>query len=93
MIVNPWFTAEENVGLMEYLAGPPDQGLGKLRAQHGHAEPWTKTFRKIYLESANEAWNQMMRYAMPSQPERYAAVADRQFRELKASPYFERDKF
>lgn len=93
LIVNPWFSAEENAGLMEYLAGPPDRGLGKLRAQHGHPEPWIKTFGKIYIESANEAWNQMMRYAMPSQPERYAAVADRQFRELKASPYFARDKF
>jgi len=93
LIVNPWFTAEENAGLMEYLAAPADQGLGKLRAQHGHPEPWTKTFRKIYIESANEAWNQIMRYAMPSHPERYAAVADRQFREFKASPFFVRDNF
>jgi hypothetical protein len=93
LIINPWFTAEENAGLMEYLAGPADQGLGQLRAKHGRAEPWTKAFKKIYIESANEAWNQIMRYAMPSQPERYAAVADRQFRELKTSPYFARDKF
>ena len=93
LILNPWFTAEENAGLMEYLAGPADKGLGQLRAKHGRAEPWTNTFKKIYIESANEAWNQIMRYAMPSQPERYAAVADRQFRELKTSPYFARDKF
>ncbi|MEI6034486.1 MAG: hypothetical protein WCS65_09430 [Verrucomicrobiae bacterium] len=93
LVLNPWFTAEENASLMEYLGGPADKGYGKLRADHGHPEPWTKTFNKIYLESANEAWNQMMRYALPSQPETYAAVADRQFRELKKSPYYAADKF
>ncbi len=93
IILNPWFTAEENANLMDYLGAPADKGYGKLRAEHGHPEPWTKTFKKIYLESANEAWNQIMRYALPSQPETYAAVADRQFRELKKSPYYSKDKF
>ncbi len=93
LVLNPWFTAGENANLMEYLGGPADKGYGKLRAEHGHPEPWTKTFQKIYMESANEAWNQMMRYSLPSQPETYAAVADRQFRELKQSPYYSRDKF
>jgi hypothetical protein len=93
LILNPWFTAEENANLMEYLAGPPDKGYGKLRAEQGHPEPWTKVFKVIYLESANEAWNQIMRYALPSQPETYAAVADRQFSELKKSPYYSADKF
>ncbi len=93
LILNPWFTAEENANLMDYLGGPADKGYGKLRAEHGHPEPWTKTFNTIYLESANEAWNQIMRYALPGQPETYAAVADRQFREFKSSPYYSRDKF
>jgi hypothetical protein len=93
LILNPWFTAEENANLMDYLGGPADKDYGKLRAEHGHPEPWTKTFKKIYLESANEAWNQIMRYALTAQPETYAAVADRQFRELKKSPYYSRDKF
>ena len=93
LILNPWFTAEENANLMDYLGAPADKGYGKLRAEHGHPEPWTKTFDKIYLESANEAWNQIMRYALPSQPETYAAVADRQFRELKQSPFYSKDKF
>ena len=93
LILNPWFTAEEHQALMEYLAGPPDKGYGKLRAEQGRKEPWTRGFRKIYIESANEAWNQIMRYEMSGRPERYAAVADRQFRELKASPYYSRDRF
>jgi hypothetical protein len=93
LVLNPWFTAEENANLMDYLGAPPDKGYGKLRAEHGHPEPWTKTFKTIYLESANEAWNQIMRYALPGQPETYAAVADRQFRELKTSPYYSPEKF
>lgn len=93
LILNPWFTAEENANLMDYLGAPADKGYGKLRAEHGHPEPWTKSFRKIYLESANESWNQIMRYALPGQPETYAAVADRQFRELKQSPCYSKDKF
>lgn len=93
LILNPWFTAEENEKLMEYLGAPADKGYGKLRAEHGHPKPWTEVFNTIYLESANEAWNQIMRYALPSQPETYAAVADRQFRELKASPYYAKGKF
>lgn len=93
LILNPWFTAEENANLMDYLGGPADKGYGKLRAEHGHPEPWTKSFKKIYVESANEAWNQIMRYALPAQPETYAAVADRQFRELKQSPYYSKEKF
>lgn len=93
LIINPWFTTEENANLMEYLAGPADKGYGKLRAEHGHPEPWSKVFKKIYIESANEAWNQMMRYSLPSQPETYAAIADRQFHELKQSPYYAPTKF
>jgi hypothetical protein len=93
LILNPWFTAAENEKLMEYLGAPADKGYGRLRAEHGHPKPWTEVFNTIHLESANEAWNQIMRYAMPSQPETYAAVADRQFRELKASPYYSRAKF
>lgn len=93
LILNPWFTSEENARLMEYLGAPADVGYGKLRAEHGHPEPWTSVFNRIHLESANEAWNQIMRYALPSQPETYAAVSDRQFRELKASPYYSKEKF
>ncbi len=93
LILNPWFTAEENAGLMEYLAGPADKGYGKLRAEQGRTAPWTEAFETIYLESANEAWNQIMRYALPGQPETYAVVADRQFREFKASPFYQAGKF
>ena len=93
LILNPWFTAEENANLMEYLAGPADKGFGGVRAKQGHPEPYTKSFKKIYLESANEAWNSIMKYAVPGRPEIYAAISDRQFREIKQSPVFAADKF
>jgi alpha-L-arabinofuranosidase len=92
LILNPWFSAEEHAKLMEYLAAPADVGYGQLRASHGRVEPWTTAFRKIHLESANEAWNSIMRYSV-SQPEIYAAIADRQFRDLKESPYYNAAKF
>ncbi|MEI6033099.1 MAG: hypothetical protein WCS65_02310 [Verrucomicrobiae bacterium] len=93
LVLNPWFTAQENANLMEYLGGPADKGFGALRAKQGHPEPYTKTFKKIYLESNNEAWNGIMKYSVPGRPEVYAAIADRQFSELKKSPVFSAEKF
>lgn len=93
LILNPWYTAEENAGLMEYLAGPADKGYGALRAKQGHPEPYTKSFKKIYIESANEAWNQIMKYQVSGKPLIYAAMADRQFSELKSSPLYSKEKF
>lgn len=93
LIVNPFFTADENAKLMEYLAAPADVGYGKLRAGQGRPEPWTKAFKKIYIESANEAWNSMFNPNWAGRPQIYAAVADRQFGELKRSEFFDRDRF
>lgn len=93
LILNPFFTAEEHAHLMEYLAGPADKGYGKLRAAQGRKEPWTTTFKTIHLESANEAWNSIMPKNWSGRPEIYSAFADRQFHELKQSPYYEHAKF
>jgi hypothetical protein len=85
----PLYTEEEIQGLMEYLGAPADTGYGKLRAKHGHPEPWTAVFRNITLECANESWNSIfMPVAYPSAPETYGAIANRMFRQMKASPYF-----
>jgi len=48
---------EEITLLMEYLGGPITTEGGKLRAEQGYPEPWTKTLRKIYVEPGNECWN------------------------------------
>ncbi len=93
LILNPLFTEEEHSRLMEYLAGPADKGYGKLRALQGRTAPWTDTFKTIHIESGNEAWNSIMPKNWSGRPDVYAAFADRQFREIKASPYYNRAKF
>ncbi|MBI5723799.1 MAG: sigma-70 family RNA polymerase sigma factor [Planctomycetes bacterium] len=59
----PWYCVpgtlhlDEAKALMEYLGGPADSKYGKIRADLGHAKPWTETFRQIHIEFGNEAWN------------------------------------
>lgn len=93
LILNPYFTRQEHIQLMEYLAGPPDSGYGLRRAQDGRLEPWTTAFKKIHLECGNEMWNSIMPKNLSGQPEVYAAFADRQFRDLKSSPHYDPAKF
>ena len=60
---DPWYCLpgtlhiQEIKDFMEYLAGPADTPYGRLRAELGHAEPWTKTLGTIHVEFGNEAWN------------------------------------
>ncbi|MBN1605098.1 MAG: hypothetical protein JW940_00620 [Polyangiaceae bacterium] len=54
---------EELQDLMEYLAGPTSSPYGKLRADRGHAQPWTGVFDRIHIEIGNEAWNWGQAYA------------------------------
>ena len=60
---DPWYClpgtlhVQEITDFMEYLAGPPDTPYGRLRAELGHPEPWTKTLGAIHVEFGNEAWN------------------------------------
>lgn len=93
LIVNPYFTREDHLGLMEYLAAPADVGYGRIRAQQGHPEPWTTVFKKIHLECGNEMWNSIMPKNFSGQPEVYAAFADRQFRDYQSSPFYQRGQF
>lgn len=94
LVVNPLFREEELDGLMEYLAGPPDRGYGKLRAAQGRREPWTSAFGMIHLECGNECWNSIFSpRAWPGNPAFYARVADRLFAALKHSPLYRKDKF
>jgi hypothetical protein len=93
LILNPLFSRDEHEKLMEYLGAPADYGYGKLRAKHGQVKPWTEVFKTIHLESANEAWNSIFRINFSGRPEVYAAFADRQFLELKSSPFYQQGKF
>lgn len=87
------WTDEEIELFMEYLGGPVDTPGGALRAEHGHPQPWTEVFDRIYIECANEMWNQLfVPQAFPSQPEVAGMVSDRLFRKIKESPYAN-DKF
>ncbi|MBN8524914.1 MAG: hypothetical protein J0M02_06245 [Planctomycetes bacterium] len=94
LILNPFWSEEDHRLLMEYLAGPSASAGGRIRAAQGQERPWTEVFRCIRLECGNEAWNTMFQpLAWPGKPALYAAIADRQFSELMASPHFRRDRF
>ncbi len=92
---SPWLMTyvlpddEELDHLMEYLGAPADTGYGKIRAQHGQAQPWTEVFDTIYVECANEMWNDKFfaPQAFGAQPELAGKVANRIFERLKSSPY------
>lgn len=74
MGIYPWLQIEftlsepEWLALVEYLAAPWDPAKDTpaskpwayRRVQHGHPEPYTKTFPRILLEFSNENWNQIM---------------------------------
>ncbi|MBN8527400.1 MAG: hypothetical protein J0M02_18870, partial [Planctomycetes bacterium] len=94
LILNPLWSQADHRLLMEYLAGPVDSAGGRLRAAQGRAAPWTEAFATIRIESGNECWNTIFSpKAWPGQPAFYAAIADRQFRELQASPFWRADRF
>lgn len=80
---------EEIDHLMEYLGAPADTGYGKIRAAHGQVQPWTEVFDAIYVECANEMWNDKFfaPQAFGAQPELAGKVANRIFEKLKSSPY------
>ncbi|MFZ4816425.1 MAG: hypothetical protein ACOYL5_17955 [Phototrophicaceae bacterium] len=59
LIVNPSFSEQEWLQLIEYLAGAPDTPYGALRAERGQVAPWTEVFDQIHLELGNETWNGM----------------------------------
>lgn len=93
LILYPLYDEQECLNLMEYIAGPVDTPYGKLRAQHGHPAPWIDSMT-IYLECANEPWNQIFQpLAWPGNGVGvYVAIANTTFENLKKSPYFNADK-
>lgn len=94
LILNPLWSEADHRLFMEFLAGPADSEGGRLRVAQGRAAPWTEAFAIIRLESGNECWNMIFSpKAWPGQPAFYAAIADRQFRELQASPFWRADRF
>jgi hypothetical protein len=58
----PWYclpgtlTREEMTGFLEYLGAPTNVGMGALRAELGHPQPWTEVFDYIHIEFANEPY-------------------------------------
>ncbi|MBI5723360.1 MAG: sigma-70 family RNA polymerase sigma factor [Planctomycetes bacterium] len=92
LIIYVMWSDEEIAHFMEYLGAPPDVGYGKLRAKHGHPEPWLNEFKKIYIEIGNETWNQGFKPLAWDDPAIYAAVANRSHKLIKQSPYYNKAK-
>lgn len=71
--INPWlqiephFSEEEWLGLVEYLAAPWEAGIDSvtskpwaaLRVRQGRQAPWTEAFDEVTLELGNEMWNRL----------------------------------
>ena len=67
--VEPHFTPEEWLGLVEYLAAPaaPGRPWAEKRRGQGRAAPWTDAFDTIYFEIGNETWNRLFQpWTFPS---------------------------
>jgi|GEM_PF-3282304 len=96
---NPWLIVPGMMSLddcdkiMEFLAGPADKGFGKRRAFYNHKNPWTDEFDVIYIEIGNEQWGSNFSHCFNRKPEDYARLADMLIRRMKASPYYNPDKF
>jgi alpha-L-arabinofuranosidase len=90
--MEPWYnlpgtiTKEGVLKYMEYIGAPKDVGLGKLRAESGHPEPWTETLKAIHVEFGNEIWNLAPPYVGCgfSGPDHWEAI----IKAAKESPYY-----
>ncbi len=69
--IEPHLSAEEWLGLAEYLAGPADAGpLAAKRAAQGQRAPWTDVFGQITFEIGNETWNRLFSpWVFPALPD------------------------
>jgi alpha-L-arabinofuranosidase len=89
----PWystpgtFTPEEMRGLIEFLAGPSDSPYGRVRAEAGREEPWSRAFERIHLEIGNEAWNGIADFRHGGYSEKGEYWSDL-FRAARSSPHF-----
>ena len=67
--IEPHLSAEEWLGLVEYLAAPWDPNrdsaatkpYAALRVAQGRKAPWTDSFDALILELGNETWNGLFR--------------------------------
>jgi len=90
--MEPWYnlpgtvTKEGVLKYMEYIGAPADVGYGKLRAELGHPEPWTRTLKAIHVEFGNEIWNLAPPYfgCGFSGPDHWEDI----IKAAKASPYY-----
>lgn len=87
------FSSAEMRGLIEFLAGSVATKYGSKRAALGHAEPWTRTFPKIYLEFGNEAWNGIFKGGSIEDAAAYGARAAELFRTARAADGFQASRF
>ena len=76
--VEPHFTRDEWLGLVEYLAAPFDpekdsaaeKPWAAKRASLGQVSPWTEDFDTIQFEIGNETWNNLFRpWVFPGMPD------------------------
>ncbi|MCW5881218.1 MAG: hypothetical protein KIS91_09845 [Anaerolineae bacterium] len=88
LIVHPAFDEAEWLGLMEYLAGPPNSPYGARRAAHGQVAPWTDVFDRISLEYGNEAWNAEYFPWNFDDSATFGAVAETFFGVVRSSPHY-----
>lgn len=94
IITSTMFSAQEQKNLIEYLAGPADSPYGKKRVDMGQIAPWSEVFGLIKIEMGNETWNGMFSpQGFQGKPKLYGAYSEYMFQQMKASPYFDDDKF
>ncbi|OUD16254.1 hypothetical protein [Thioflexithrix psekupsensis] len=98
-VIPPTFSAVELQQLMAYLAAPAgSHPYADKRAKQGQIAPWTSVFKTIHLEYGNEMWGSNEGKdpfigASLRGGQRLGEVAHDRFNKLKASPYFQANKF
>ena len=91
LIVNPSFSEQEWLNLMEYLSGSIETPYGALRASRGQPTPWTDVFDNIRIELGNETWNGIFLWTYPWDGT-YGKYADYFYSVAQSSPSFNADK-
>lgn len=98
-VIPPAFSPADLTNLVAYLAAAPvNEPFALRRRAHGHAKPWTDTFKTIHLEYGNEMWGSAaggdpFMGASALGGERLGALAQDRLAMLKASPFFEPQRF
>ncbi len=88
LIVGPYMSEAEWVGLFDYLAGPAGTQYGDKRIAQGHANPWTDDFSAIYIELGNETWNGLFSPWTFANGTQYGQFAQYFYQAAESSPYY-----